>query len=317
MKRNYKTIGSAPYEGLLKILCNAVKDGDREAVEDAAAILASRVTEKTVLVPVPGRKGYADYTFELAQQIEREVLEKDAHKDVRVFNSLICDEHESLCEVKRAGGDADDVPLNIRFRGLEEENRFNDVYFREGYRVLLVDNIVDTGKTARACMDILGDCDALCLCDTGNDKERASASDRLAASSGGTPVYVHMQNAERDNVRLPNFCAVERLHGIPDVGDTFFTSAYAQSAVIGKILRRPEYVWKWSRFIADRGTPRARLSFQENIYVCDRWWNGDDGSVHLVMNDRKDDDCKALATGVSVDEYRTLLRNFRKGNMWL
>lgn len=316
MKRHYKTIGSAPYEGLLKIYCNAVKNGDREALEDAAAILAPHVTEKTVLVPVPGRSGYADYTFELAQQIEREVLEKDTLKDVRVFNCLICDEHESLCEVKRAGGDADDVPMNIRFRGLEEEDLFNGVYYRQGYRVLLVDNIVDTGKTARACMDVLGDCDVLCLCDTGNDRERASVSDRLAAASG-IPVYVHMQNAERDNVLLPNFCAMERLPGIPGVGDTFFTSAYAQKTVIGKILRRSEYVWKWSRFIADRGTPRARLSFQDNFYVCDRWWNGDDGSVHLVMNDGEDDDCKALITHISVDEYRTLLRNFRKGNMWM
>ena len=317
MNRYYKTIGSAPYEGERKILCNGVKQGDRESIEEAAAILAPKVTGNTVLIPVPGRKGDADYTFELAQQIKREIFKKGTAKNVWVFDCLVCDEHESLCEIKRAGGKVDDIPLNVRFLSLVEEDQFNDVYFRQGYRVLLVDNIVDTGKTARACMDILGDCDVLCLCDTGNDKGRTSISDRLATTSGSIPVYVHMQNAERDNVLLTNFCAVERLPGIPCVGDTFFTSAYAQKAIIGKILRHREDVWKWSRCIADPGSANARLSFQENFYVCDRWWSGDDGTVHLVMNDRPENECKALTTDISDEEYRTLLRNFRKGNMWL
>lgn len=313
MKRNYRIIAASGYDSV-RDLCHDVKSGLKPAIEQAAKMLAPLVPEMgfVVLIPVPGHEGTAKYTLELAQAIERET--KKYNRNVGVVDCLVCDPHPSLCELKRKGGDPADIELNVRFRDQCGEDVFNKAY-QAADRFVLVDNVVDTGLTARSCMDVVDDCDVLCIGNTLRDTQAQFYPDQPGK---GVPVFVHFQNIEDDSTLFDIFCDKVYLPCCPAIGDTFFADWTTQRNVLRKILRYKENLNKWANCVADRDRSPF-LSFQEFFYVVDRWFRGSDGSVHILLNDSPDNR-KATRTppfSPTDEQYREMLRNFRKGNMWL
>ena len=146
MMRQLNVIGAIPYK-FCKEFCHLLKQGYGPAIKTAARILVQHLPDKSVLIPVPGHTGIPGYTFDMANDIA------GRKKGVIFMDFLQCLPHESLCEMKSAGLPIEslDFVVNVnqseipRLKGLIER----------GYAVVLIDNVVDTGKTACACIDAI------------------------------------------------------------------------------------------------------------------------------------------------------------------
>ena len=100
-------------------------------------------------MPIPSHTGRATDTLTLAKAIRDALAEKGLRAPV--IDGLECDPHESLCELKhRDGGDPDKTEIRTRVRELSLYE-----YLMDNTPVYLVDNVVDTGKTARAALRVL------------------------------------------------------------------------------------------------------------------------------------------------------------------
>ena len=165
-------IGARPYysddctDGV-RWLCHAVKDGDTDAIQEAAETLAPYVHANTLLIPVPGHKGYADYTLKLARAVQRECLRKE--KAILVVDLLKCTPHESFNALKHKGLTPDGQELSIKMNGFLATRRFLNA-IEIGFEPILVDNVIDTGTTFSACMEATGIETILCIGDTGRYK---------------------------------------------------------------------------------------------------------------------------------------------------
>ena len=141
-------IAAMPYE-FCRDFCHLVKSGYTPAIQTAARLLMHFVPEKSILVPIPGHGGNATYTLELAKHICKYLT--IAETDAVVFDALKCTPHDSLCELKKSGLPIEDIELGIRLR-----NGINLLRFIEaGYAIVLIDNVVDTGKTATAAVEAI------------------------------------------------------------------------------------------------------------------------------------------------------------------
>ena len=131
--------------------CHAVKTaapGDEVFARSARGI-AEAIDRNCVLVPIPSHTGRATDTLTLAKAIRDALAEKGLRAPV--IDGLECDPHESLCELKhRDGGDPDKTEIRTRVRELSLYE-----YLMDNTPVYLVDNVVDTGKTARAALRVL------------------------------------------------------------------------------------------------------------------------------------------------------------------
>lgn len=142
------TIGARPYRDPgVRELCHAIKDGDTEAIRQAAAILSTHVPDGAILVPVPNREGKADYTLLLAEAIKDHCAPE---RSVHVVDALTGHPHPSLCLLKEAGLPTDGVDFGFRYRNRREKLFLASFNGSTGNPVYLVDNVVDTGRTARA-----------------------------------------------------------------------------------------------------------------------------------------------------------------------
>ena len=127
------------YEGNNRWVAHQLKDGNPKAIEYAAKKMAVIIPEGAVLVPIPGHHGTADLTLKLAKAIA-------AYTDVPVVDALRGEKHESQYRAKCRG-------LSVT----EEQMGFKQVApLPKGLIPLLVDNVVDTGVTAKAAFKALG-----------------------------------------------------------------------------------------------------------------------------------------------------------------
>ena len=138
----------------VKKLCKDVKEGNVFAFDFAASLLASMVSEDDILVPIPGRFGRATYTLSLAARI--------AYKTgCRVCNCLKGEVRDSMCDLKHEGKEIQAPEFRKAFKLLEKGN------------YLLLDNVYDTGLTAKAAAKVLGKkCDILVLAKTDDKRKR-------------------------------------------------------------------------------------------------------------------------------------------------
>lgn len=143
-------ISSVAGYGRVAPLARKVKAGDAGAIDEAAGMMAWAVREvipadgKAVLVPIPNRTGRAGYTKTLAEKIG------EAMK-LPVVDALAGDAHTPLYDIKKADIDPKTMPLNFRLiRSLPV-----DVV------PILIDNVLDTGHTARAAYEAIGRGDTL------------------------------------------------------------------------------------------------------------------------------------------------------------
>lgn len=115
------------------VLCHLVKRGDQQAISNAASILSDlEFPEDSVLIPIPGHRGFASTTLDLALEISKRTgfsVNDALGANVRECNSY---------STKLRGKDVtvEDIGTFIKHNICEHNN------------VILVDNVVDTGTTA-------------------------------------------------------------------------------------------------------------------------------------------------------------------------
>ena len=176
MPHDIRIVSSLPYDNEnVKKLCRKVKEETpegRSACAKAAIDIARDIPNKSILVPIPTHDPSTYYTVILAIQIAM-MAEILYGKKVDVKKLLKGEPHPSLCELKEKGKDISDIDTGIRLNP-EEMNLPLDRMTKQGWRIVLVDNVIDTGKTVRACLDALGDLadytDIAVIGDTGNWK---------------------------------------------------------------------------------------------------------------------------------------------------
>ena len=111
-----------------------------DAAERMAPLVGAYAPDKAVLVPAPSHKGYATDMLTLANAISERT-------GVEVVDVLKSDERQSQYEAKKETG----KPLTSEQLGIRMEG-----VLPEGKLPIVVDNVVNSGNTAKACIDALG-----------------------------------------------------------------------------------------------------------------------------------------------------------------
>lgn len=161
-------IGARPYEEVCED-CHALKGG-LSPFDDVVTRNAEGVVERMpdlgdiVLVPVPSHHGTTVATYALAWAVARLYNSRQGKAHASVLDCLECIPHVSLCEAKHEGMDPSEISIEVKLRGVIDIERLRG----DSRRVLLVDNVVDTGATARACMEVVPAEGIIAVGDTGN-----------------------------------------------------------------------------------------------------------------------------------------------------
>lgn len=148
----YVSVGG--YRGDMAGLARGVKSRDKEMVRKAAELLAPIIPQDAVLVPAPSHTGEATDMLDLANAIA-EIT------GVSVANVLKSEVRASQYQTKKETG----RPITSDKMGITMEGELP-----EGKIPVVIDNVVDSGNTAEACIKALG---------TGVVVSIADASDRL------------------------------------------------------------------------------------------------------------------------------------------
>ena len=127
------------YDGINQWIAHSIKEGDSDAIDYAARRMAPLVPAHAVLVPIPGHHGLADQTLRLAQALS-------SYSHLPFVDALRGREHESQYEAKRRGH-----LLSGRDMGFYQIRELP-----AGRIPCLIDNVVDTGATAKAAAEALG-----------------------------------------------------------------------------------------------------------------------------------------------------------------
>lgn len=129
------------YDGINNWLCHKLKDNDPQAIEYCARQLAKMLPKNAVIVPIPGHYGYAVQTLYLARTIS-----EHSNGNIPVANVL-----KGINRVSNYQAKKDGQPLSA------EELGFHQVRtLPKGKVPYLLDNVVDTGTTAKAAVKALG-----------------------------------------------------------------------------------------------------------------------------------------------------------------
>ena len=143
-------IGALPYEEV-RDDCHNVKDSNSRRRSQILSRHARRIADELgscYLVPVPSHQGQATHSRSFAY-----VLAAFCRNEVFVADILCCTPHASLCDVKHAGGDPSAVAIDIAVKDDIVNNiSAATVLSRQRLPIYLVDNVVDTGHTAEACL---------------------------------------------------------------------------------------------------------------------------------------------------------------------
>lgn len=144
--RLVKCLVAGYYQNIeLNTLAKKIKDGDGIAIRRAAEKMSPLVKKGDILVPVPSHNGRAEYTLTLSRQIA--ALTGAVVKDV-----LAGKKRESSYLLKKKGIMLQVGDLGFRLIGDKPEGH-----------VLVVDNVIASGNTAKAAVDVISDATVLAL----------------------------------------------------------------------------------------------------------------------------------------------------------
>ena len=123
----------------LQGLAHKIKDGDAEGIEKAAKLMAPLIPANAVLIPAPSHKGKATTMLKLANAIAERTGSE-------VADILTGSSRASQYEAKYQGKVIPSKEMGIKVTG----------ELPEGKIPVVIDNVVDTGNTAEACVRALG-----------------------------------------------------------------------------------------------------------------------------------------------------------------
>lgn len=158
-----KVIFAKPYQDVRDI-CHQVKVSvSDESLTPWVADAAKALPNKCIIVPVPGCSGVAGNTTILARDLAQETNRLFPDKTAVVFDCLQGAVRDSICTRKEKGLPFDDVVFDLRFKDGDTEKRFRQ-FVDDGWRVILFDNVIDTGTTMRAAIAAIGLPEDKCHC---------------------------------------------------------------------------------------------------------------------------------------------------------
>ena len=119
-------------------LCHRVKTGERSSLQEAAHMMAERISflSTRILIPMPSHLGYATDTLRLCNEIS-------SLTGLPVMNALMGSERESLYYLKR---NVEEVP-DLSFFGF---HLVRDIPAE--LTPVIVDNVIATGQTMKAAL---------------------------------------------------------------------------------------------------------------------------------------------------------------------
>ena len=137
----------------IRSLARAVKRRDPAEIKKAAKLMAKYIPDNAVLIPIPSHTGKATDMLDLANEIGR------------ITNSPVADvlvgvERKSQYQAKKEGSAL--TPSEI---GIEQVSRLPD-----GKIPVFIDNVVNTGNTAKAAVDAVGKGIVVCLGSTSGSR---------------------------------------------------------------------------------------------------------------------------------------------------
>ena len=141
--------------------CHAIKENASVIARKYAPQIAASPPDRCLLVPIPGHEGKASHTLLLGAAICAEAF-KNGKRSVMVLDCLVCRPHLSLCKLKHEGEDVSGVELGMRFYSKGLRTMFRR-FVRNKYTIVLLDNVVDTGKTVSDAMAVVGECPVVCI----------------------------------------------------------------------------------------------------------------------------------------------------------
>ena len=134
------------HEGYAARICHAVKEGNQNAVRTMATFLAGSVEESCTLVPIPQHTGKAEYTLELAKEIQR-IAKEEKNIEIEIADVLSSTPHETLYEQKKKlrKQELTDEEINsLDYGDLKVSPNFKA---ESGRKYFALDNVYSTGKT--------------------------------------------------------------------------------------------------------------------------------------------------------------------------
>ena len=140
-------VACSRYAGRMRRLAIAVKDGRRDALVEAAMMMAPLIAERSTVVPMPSHEGMATYMLGLAIEIAK------TRPDVRVEDVLKSAPHPSMYSVKKGGGRARPVKMWMA----------SDVRADGG--IVVIDNVISSGATALSAASAMPGASFLFLAD--------------------------------------------------------------------------------------------------------------------------------------------------------
>lgn len=127
------------YADSLRSLAHSMKSNDKECIHKAARIIAPLIPQGSCIVPVPGRKGYADHTLILANEIRKLT-------GIPVADILVGKSRMSQYEAKRNGNGLLETDLGFYRIGA----------IPNGLEPIALDNVIGTGLSGKAAIHALG-----------------------------------------------------------------------------------------------------------------------------------------------------------------
>ena len=144
MKNNHITwLGR--YEGYLRTIARGVRDNNPKCIECAAKLFDLMLPEGARVIPMPGHHGSACQML----SVVRKLVERRG--DITVYDILKCDPHEANYSQKKYT-----TPKPIKMR-LSTAINF------DGVGVFVLDNVICTGVTASAALEVLPDATVVAL----------------------------------------------------------------------------------------------------------------------------------------------------------
>lgn len=132
-------VSTGGYRGKLQKLAHGVKSRDPKVIAEVADLMAPIIPKDAVLVPAPSHGGEATDMLDLANAISERT-------GAPVADVLKSKERGSQYDAKKAGKPLSTVDLGITIDGKLPESKLP----------VVIDNVVDTGNTAEACVRALG-----------------------------------------------------------------------------------------------------------------------------------------------------------------
>ena len=133
------------YEGYLRTIARGVRDNNPRCIECAAKLFDLMLPEGARVIPMPSHRGSACQML----SVVRKLVERRG--DITAYDILKCDPHEANYSQKKYT-----TPAPIKMR-LSTAINF------DGAGVFVLDNVVCTGVTASAALEVLPDATVVAL----------------------------------------------------------------------------------------------------------------------------------------------------------